>query len=198
MRDQNVRSDYFETSEAEDVVGSLRHLKLCLAETRTDPQAWKWVVLSLFSAVQGSIVCHASGSAQIECLTKDSAMKMLAWLNDRTDAKANAPEEKLAGPSTLFKRLNGTYTDFPPSGGIIATDQATELSFSRVVGLRHDFSHFSPKGWAIEKTMITEAIPDLLKLILNIYSSGYAFRHLDNCTEVPTLISELLGSLGNP
>lgn len=193
-----MRSDYFETSEAEDVAGSLRHLKLSLVETRKDPQAWKWVVLSLFSAVQGSIVCHASGSAQIECLTTDSANNMLAWLNDRTATRCDAPEVKLASPRRLFRRLNGTYQDFPPSGGIIVTDQATELYFERVVELRNNFSHFSPKGWAIEKPFIIEAIPALLELILKIHLSGYAFRHLDNRTEVPTLISELLGSLGNP
>ncbi|WP_309663456.1 hypothetical protein [Tabrizicola sp.] len=106
-------SHYFETSEAEDVLGSLKHLKLSLAQTEHDAQAWKWVVLSLFSTVQGAIVCHASGTTQIECLRNDSAEQTLAWLQNLSGPM---PIEILASPDALFKRMNGTFTDFPPYG----------------------------------------------------------------------------------
>ncbi len=171
-----MKSGYFRTSEAEDVIGSLRHLKRCLDEAKHDPQAWKWVILSLFSAVQGSMVCHAAGSAQIECLKDDCATKMLAWLESHDGPK---PEEELAGPDALFKRMNGTFGKLPPAGGVVSTSPATEEAFKRLKLLRDHLSHFSPKGWSIEKAFIEDAIPPLLSLIKEIELRGWAFRHLD-------------------
>lgn len=184
-----MASDYFETSEAEDVLGSLQHLKLSLAQTDDDPHAWKWVVLSLFNAVQGAMVCHASGSTQIECLKKHSAEQVLAWLNSLSGPM---PNEVLASPDTLFKRMNGSYADFPPYGGVIQTDAELEKSFKRVKDLRDKFLHFSPKGWSIEKVFITETVPPLLRLIGSIQACGWAFRHLDPPGVVGSILEELL------
>ncbi len=187
-------SDYFQTSESEDVLGSLRHLKLSLAQADLDPQAWKWVVLSLFSAVQGAIVCHASGTTQIECLKQHSAEQTLAWLRNLSGPM---PDELLASPEVLFKRMNGTFTDFPPYGGVIQTDHQTDKTFRRLKDLRDGLSHFSPKGWSIEKAFIAEAIPPLLKLIAEIQARGWAFRHLEPLGVVGCLVEELLRELPN-
>jgi hypothetical protein len=181
-------SDYFQTSEAEDVLGSLRHLKLCLAETEHDPQAWKWVVLSLFSAAQGAIVCHAAGTTQIECLTKDSATKVLAWLENPV---GTMPDEKLAGPDTLFKRMNGTFTDIPPCGGVIPTAPRTAKAFQRIKHLRDDFLHFRPKGWSIEKDYVKHEIATLSVLLRDIDDRGWAFRHLEPRGIVSQTIDEI-------
>jgi hypothetical protein len=185
-------SDYFQTSEPEDALGSLRHLKLCLAETEHDPQAWKWVVLSLFSAVQGAIVCHLAGTTQVECLTDDSAAKTLAWLYDCVGPQ---PKEKLAGPDTLFKRMNGTFTKLPPYGGVVPTSPETEAAFERLMHLRHDLSHFSPKGWSIGKDFIKDTVPPLLSLIREIDSQGWAFRHLEPPGIVGQVVERILEGL---
>lgn len=180
--------DYFETSEAEDVLGSLRHLKLCLAETNRDPHAWKWVILSLFSAVQGAIVCHASGTTQIECLTEDSAAKALAWLEKPSDVM---PDEKLAGPETLFKRMNGTYTKLSPAGGVIQTSARTARAFQRMKRFRDNLLHFRPMGWSVEKALVLEEIAPLLVLLRDIDDRGWAFRHLEPRGIVGQTIDEI-------
>lgn len=179
---------YFETNEAEDVLGSLRHLQLCLGQAAHDPQAWKWVVLSLFSAVQGSIVCHAAGTSKVQCLTDDSATKVLAWLEKRSGPM---PEEKLAGPGTLFNRMNGTYSKFPPYGGVITTSPECEQAFQRLKHLRDDLSHFSPKGWWIEKDFVKETIPPMLDLIDQIDARSWAFRHLEPHGSVSHLVQTI-------
>ena len=188
-----MSEEYFTTSEAEDVLGSLAHLKLSLSQTAHDPQAWKWVVLSLFSALQGAIVCHFAGTTGTECLTKQSAAQVLRWLRDLS---GEMPSEQLAGPDTLFKRMNGTFTDIPPYGGVIQTNAETDKSFARLMQLRHDLSHFSPKGWWIDKGFITEAVPPLLKLIIEIQDRGWAFRHLEPPGIVGVLAEALLDEFG--
>lgn len=180
--------DYFETSEAEDVLGSLRHLKLCLVETDRDPHSWKWVILSLFSAVQGAMVCHISGTTQIECLTEDSAAKVLAWLDNPSDG---LPDEKLAGPDTLFKRMNGTYTKLPPAGGVIPTSAMTDKAFQRMKRFRDNLSHFRPMGWSVEKELVREEIGPLLILLRDIDDRGWAFRHLEPHGIVSQTIDEI-------
>jgi hypothetical protein len=180
--------EYFETSEAEDVLGSLRHLKLCLVETDRDPHAWKWVILSLFGAVQGAIVCHASGTTQIECLTEDSAAKVLAWLDGPSEG---LPDEKMAGPETLFKRMNGSYTKLPPAGGVIPTSVRTVTAFNRMKRFRDNLSHFRPMGWSVEKNLVREEIAPLLVLLRDIDERGWAFRHLEPRGIVSQTIDEI-------
>lgn len=168
---------FFETSEPDDVLGSLEHFEWCLERTLTNPHEWKWVVLSLFGAVQGSIVCHAAGSTQTEVLTDESAKQMLLWLDAAPSVRGAYPTEKLAGPDTLYKRLNGTYPRMSPAGGVIRTTSAQDKAFSSLKGLRDDFNHFSPRGWLIEKELMLECIAPMLDLIETILRCGYAFRH---------------------
>lgn len=168
---------YLQTSEVDDVLGSLVHLRRCLSETNADPQSWKWVVLSLFSAVQCSIVCHAAGSTQTEVLTKQSATATLNWLDGSPEVRGDFPDQKLAGPDTLYKRLNGSFTDIPPAGGVLKTDGKQDSSFLCIKSLRDDFNHFTPRGWSINIDDIKDSIPPLLELIEAIWAKGWGFRH---------------------
>lgn len=93
----------FETSEAEDVLGSLRHMNLCLEKALADKHAWKWAILSLFHALQGAMVCHCSGPSNIEALKSKSAKRITEWLNSSEDSRGKFPSEELAGPDTLIK-----------------------------------------------------------------------------------------------
>jgi hypothetical protein len=168
---------YFETNEADDVLASLLHLRRCLSETKADRRAWKWVVLSLFSAIQGSIVCHAAGSTQTEVLTNRSAKTTLDWFDRSSESQGDFPDQKLAGPDTLYKRLNGSYIDIPPAGGVIKTDAEQDNSFEFIKSLRDDFNHFTPRGWLININDVKDSIPPLLRLIEAINAEGWGFRH---------------------
>lgn len=172
-------SDYFETTEAEDVLGSLEHLAFCINRSRLTDHAWKWMVLSLFSAVQGSLVCHAAGSTKIEVLKDHNAQMTLAWLNSRNEGRGHMPEANLASPLTLYNRLSGKNSSFPPAGGLIVTTPEQDKAFQRINSLRDDLVHFVPKRWAIEKAFISCTIPPMLDLIYSILKKGYAFRHGD-------------------
>ena len=95
-------TDYVCTDERQDVLASLEHCVLSLTQTQESGGAWKWVVLSLHSAM----VCHLSGTAQLGALTKKSAEKWLEWYEKQ--ACAEPPRERVAHASDLFGRLSNS------------------------------------------------------------------------------------------
>ena len=104
--------------ECQDVLVSLEQCVTSLAQIRRTRCAWKWVVISLHSALQGAMVCHLSGTAQLGALAGKSSKEMLDWHErDRRGEldvpemrakykKGNPPIEKIADAVTLFKRLD--------------------------------------------------------------------------------------------
>ena len=92
---------YVRTDERQDVLASLDHCARCLAETEHSDGAWKWVILSLHSALQGAMVCHLSGTAEAGALTPTCARKWFEWhACDRRDEIANLEEgvDKFGSP----------------------------------------------------------------------------------------------------
>src|SRR5688572_4047231 len=65
--------------ERSDVLASLSLCLNCLASATAEPATWKWAILSLHNGLQGAMVCHLSGTAQLGALDKESVMKWLEW-----------------------------------------------------------------------------------------------------------------------
>lgn len=83
---------YVEFDECQDVLASLDQCVMCLEQTERSNGAWKWVILSLHSALQGAMVCHLSGTAQVGALTSRCATKWHEWYElDRRGETARLP-----------------------------------------------------------------------------------------------------------
>lgn len=65
--------------ERTDVLISLSLCLRCLKSLGDDPGFWKWAILSLHNALQGAMVCHLSGTAQLGALSDKSDDDWLAW-----------------------------------------------------------------------------------------------------------------------
>ena len=118
---------WLEIDERKDVLSSLTLCNLALNSLADDNWLWKWAILSIHNALQGSMVCHLSGTAQIGALSSKSAEAWFAWHNrdrqgeikrvkngvdefgqvkTRIKNKKNfPPTEFLATPEVLFERL---------------------------------------------------------------------------------------------
>ena len=139
-------SGCIEFDERQDVLSSLEQCAFSLTQVRQSSHAWKWVIISLHSALQGAMACHLSGTANIGSLTKKNAEKRLKW-NRSFEGKdpgvvAIAGElfDRIIGSS---KRLEETY------GEKISVTKEQEKSFVRLHNLRNGFSHFGTKSWCI-------------------------------------------------
>ena len=192
---------YVQTDERQDVLASLEHCAMCLADTERSDGAWKWVVLSLHSALQGAMVCHLSGTAEVGALTSACARQWSEWherdrhgeieyIDDGVDElslpvrlprspRDRPPSDRVASAAELFKRL-GSESERIESGcgRIIEITAAQRKSFERLHDLRNGFTHFSPRGWSIELQLIEDVVPDMLDVIAQIADDWWPFRHM--------------------
>lgn len=196
-------SEYVRTDERQDVLASLQHCLLCLAETEHSAGTWKWVILSLHSALQGAMVCLLSGPANVGALTQDCASKWIKWyernrrgdidyIDDGVDElglplrrprnpQDRPPRKQVASAPKLFKRLGSESARIEPGHGrIIEITNAQKQSFETLHALRNGFTHFSPKGWSIEIQLIKEIILDMLDVIDQIADDQWAFLHMSD------------------
>ena len=174
-------SKYVRTDERHDVLASLEQCALSLAQARRSERAWKWVVLSLHSALQGAMVCHLSGTEQLGALQKNSAAKWREWnernIQDGAD-DSGCPEPLVADAKELFKRLHCSAARIEDGcGGVISITEQQRKSFDRLHKLRNEFSHFSPKGWSIELSF-KQVIDDVLNIMCLIADDGWGFRNM--------------------
>ena len=191
---------YARTDERRDIVASLEHCALSLIRAKETDGAWKWVILSLHSALQGAMVCHLSGTAQLGALTKDSADQWLQWHeNDRSrdlehssdgaknlgnfgsskDFDRGQPAERVASAPELFRRLRCSSARIEYQCGAVQKITASQIkSFRRLHRLRNEFTHFHPKGWSIEIHYMKTAIANVLDILTSISNDPWPFRHM--------------------
>ena len=173
-----VRAD-----ECQDVLGSLETCAFSLAQARRSERAWKWVVLSLHSALQGAMVCHLSGTERLGTLQDRDATEWREW-NDRSiqeggEDAGDPPPERLADANELFKRLHRSAARIEDGcGGVISITEQQKISFKWLHELRNGFSHFSPRGWSIGLPGTKQAINNVLDIMCLIADDDWPFRHM--------------------
>lgn len=169
--------------ERDDVAGSLRHALVCLELVRSDHGAWKWLILSLHSALQGACVCHLTTTAQpFGPLTPENSKEWLDYFDcSRDDPDAPIPQTKIAPLPALLKRIR--KSDTIGSGqsfeGIRVTDEELQNLRHLHAEVRNQFVHFEPRGWSLEVAGMETQIPLIIRIISEIDAAGWAFRHED-------------------
>jgi hypothetical protein len=174
---------YIRTDEAEDVVGSIRHALRCATFVSEDPQAWKWGILALHSALQGACVCHlTTTAAPVGAVTQSNAKEWITYFNEsRGDQNVKCPDTKLMPLPDLIKAVR----KYGSAGGS-STNNLVEISDTELVWLkrihfeiRNQFVHFAPQAWTIEISGVPQIGRIIARIIKDIHDCGWAFRHLD-------------------
>ncbi|WP_269514209.1 hypothetical protein [Brevundimonas subvibrioides] len=171
------------TDEAEDVAASVRHATRCWSLVGEDVQALKWFALSLHSALQGSYVGHlASTATPIGAVTKANAKEWLDYLDaSRSNPSFPAPTTRLMPLPDLIKCARR-----PKSAGSADDKVVIEVSDDELRWLnrfhdeiRNQLVHFEPMGWSIEVSGFPAIAKLATRIISDIESYGWAFRHKD-------------------
>lgn len=169
--------------EAEDVAGSLRHALRAAQFTEEDPQAWKWVLLALHSALQGACVCHlTTTAAPIGAVTERNAGEWLDYFTAlRTDPNAKSPKTYLMALPDLMKAIRKPRSAGDGLNEVGITLSDAELAWLRRIHdeVRNQFVHFEPMGWSLEVSGIPEIGVLVARIIDEILEAGYGFRHHD-------------------
>ena len=172
---------WLRTDEAEDVAGSVRHAIRCLELVETDPQAWKWFVIAVHSALQGACVCHLVTTATPVGVVNDRQASN--WLNfiqlKSAGASIPTPKTHLLPFNELLSRIRASRSDGNRSieSGILISDSEYEWLKRFNDGIRNQFAHFEPMAWSVEVSGLPEIGTLVSRIVIDILAAGWAFRH---------------------
>jgi len=171
---------WISTDEAEDVAGAIRQALRSYRDTETDPQAWKYMLLALHSALQGACTCHLLTTAHpIGAVTDKNAGEWIDYLEkSRTNPAVKHPKTYMLNAVELAKRVrNANSSGDGCSSAILIAEP--EIQWIRRIHdeVRNELVHFSPKGWSIEVSGIPEFAKLVSRIIGEIIAHGWAFRH---------------------
>ncbi|MDQ0419198.1 hypothetical protein J2045_000208 [Peteryoungia aggregata LMG 23059] len=208
-----IENSWLRIDERTDVLASLAVCLTCLHKVTEHPMFWKQVLVSLHNGLQGSMVCHLSGTAQMGALDERSWRKAHEWHDkDRAgkieyeaseedgwpvrrakSAKDEFPAQRLADAKTLFSRLSSETLRLEAAGPIILVTDGQINSFDRLHSLRNGLSHFAPAGWSIELAGLPKITLDCLNVVKSIFEGDWAFRHMSS--DEKTALAETIESL---
>lgn len=201
IKEPKKKSEWLRIDEREDVIASLEQCCFGLEMVSSRPAAWKWVILSLHNALQGAMVCHLSGTAQLGALASRASQAWMEWherdrkgqirrIHKGTDefglpilafaTKADhPPSDKLARTFELFERLSNVKVRTElGAGGILMISEDEKRSFNLLNEVRNNFTHFTPSGWSLELAGLPRVCRDIISIIERISQDDWPFRHL--------------------
>ena len=177
---RNLQEVWISTDETEDVAGSIRNAILCFEQTKSDEQAWKWLALSLHSALQGACVCHLVTTASpIGATTQKNTVEWLIYHEARrVNENAKAPHTRLMNLPDLLKAIREPNSAGDRSNSIgVQLDDSEFQWLSRFHNeIRNQFTHFEPMGWSIEVSGFPKIAALVARIIEEIDRFGWAFR----------------------
>jgi hypothetical protein len=208
--------NWIRCDERTDVIVSLGLCQRLIGTLNEDKLMWKWAILALHNALQGAMVCHLSGTAQVGALDKKSIEDFAKWHErDRKgeikkiqkgvsdfgipimkilNKKDNPPNEYLASTDVLFERLHKASERFEAgAGAILVLSDSQKASFNKLHLLRNSFMHFTLKSWSIEISGLPNIFLDIFDIIEMIVADPWPFRHLEEAEKVKLnkLVTEL-------
>jgi hypothetical protein len=152
--------DYIDFDEIGDVLASVDVIAVLAPTLSDNPLRWKWVILAAHSAMQGAMVCAYADSANTSILKKQSEAERLEWLGADEDTRGPYPGEWLADFKDLLRKcLRGSHDCAP-----LVLTKAQRKDIDRLHQFRNGFTHFTPKGWAIEQV----GLPRIIGVALDI------------------------------
>lgn len=171
---------YLTTDEQHDVLVSLREVRLQLERIAAgDVHCWKWAIIALASATNGSLTCNLSGTMQVGALNDDDAVAIVASLQHGSLTPRPA-KPQLAKPDVLLKRARRADKRIESAGPLLTISPDQKRSFTRLFEFRNGFLHFEPLGWSIETSGMPAIFEDVLQVVRQTVEDGWSFRHLDD------------------
>lgn len=144
----------------DEQTNALDYLEKCFSFLKTvehEPQNWKWVIITLHSALYGFAIsaCKGMNSDSVIKLTKNGYERLIDF--DEALKRCQDP---------TWMRVNINYEEFK-----FSSSQFKSIRKLHKV-LRNNFEHFTPKSWSIELHYLPDMIYDCFEVIrlLIIYS----------------------------
>lgn len=189
----NATQQYLSTDEQYDVLVSLREVFHQVERISAgNIHCWKWAVIALASAINGSLTCNLSGSMQVGALSHKDAVQTISALQYKGTTEL-PNRSHLASPTELLKRARRQDKRIERAGPILQVNSRQAKSFKRLFDFRNAFLHFEPLGWTIETSGMSSIFIDVVQLVELTVSDGWSFRNLNDhdLADIQTILHEL-------
>ena len=154
-----MAEDFLRTDEREDLISSLKLVRISAQRAETDLQYWKWILIGTHSALQAAIVFHLSFGNDLLVAKPAHANR---WLNAYR-GNGSYPDMHMDYFLDLYRKAGSVEV----LGFRLPTTETQDASVQRLLEFRNDFIHFMPKGWSIELA----GLPDICIDSLNVVSA---------------------------
>lgn len=151
MRKDKIKLKWLRLSEETNALDYLNKAYDYILLTATDIIAWKWVVLSLHTALYGFAICASKGTNPDNVTfvtTKKGKRKLLGF----DDALVRCQDPDVMGMTILSRHLQ------------LSSHQKESIEMLKKV-LRNNFEHYMPMRWSIEIHGMPKIAIDVLDVI---------------------------------
>src|SRR3954447_18300368 len=181
--------EYVHFDEREDVLSSLELLAVIAPLVGQRPQLWKWTIVGAQSALQGAMVCALVDTTGTSVLKKESAAKMLDWLQGHAEG-TERPKEWLEDFDKLLAKCEAQL------GLVLEKKQRADIK--RLHGyFRNSFIHFTPQGWGIEKAGLPRIVGAAVDAVETLMATDQVGVHLEEfqAKRLRSLLHDIRASL---
>lgn len=144
----------------DEQTNALDYLEKCFSFLKTvehEPQNWKWVIITLHSALYGFAIsaCKGMNSDSVISRTKSGHERLIDF---------DVALKRCQDPTWM--RVNINYVEFKFSHNQLNSIRKLHKA------LRNNFEHFTPKSWSIELHYLPDMVYDCFEVVrlLIIYS----------------------------
>jgi hypothetical protein len=170
------QEDWVSFTEESNALDYLRKTVEFAKRVETALEDWKWVVLSLYGALYGFMICALKGT------------------NPDNVAYTKGQQKRLISFGEALKRCqNPVYMSMMDSSRILNMSQTQKRSLGLIQEeFRDAFAHYQPRLWAIELHGMPEIVMDGLDVVrfLGVEASNYAHFNADDRKQIDALVTE--------
>jgi len=183
---------YFHTSTQEDMIDSLRMIARFSKEIQGDKYAWKWLIISYHSCIQGLFILSLEKGNGLSSMKDNIARE---WVKSYKHNRKN-PDDLIEYPEPYLDDFKNLYKKVKEHclGSISDYDEAILILHNE---LRNNFIHFSPKVWLIEISLMLETCQTLYGLVNRLARNpcGFILYEENQPEQIPLLLDEIACNL---
>lgn len=170
-------SEYWRTDTEHDAVSSLVAASDFLALADKKPHYWKWFVLAVHSAVQGSLALALKDGNIFHVQKPGVASRMLAALESKGQG-LNFPNPHMDNFLRLYAKAKQVQ-HLRSGAAPLPADERHERALMSLDEMRDEFAHFNSKSWSVEITYMIETAAVSSEVIEHIFRSRAILWHSD-------------------
>jgi hypothetical protein len=158
----NMPNYALEYNERLDALASLELLAESLPKVLITPHYWKWVILSLHSALQGFMVLSLQGTNFLGVLSSKSARE---WLDAYEGSSTPQNPLKLDAFLNLYSKVKSDTILIWANSKAFEPSSSQDASVNKLNAFRNDFIHYIPAEALLDMRVWARLVLDVVPII---------------------------------